>query len=211
MQFPFDIASKAINKALDSDTGNKNYLRSLGDILLTISTKEPVMHFLVHISDGSVDVNKVSDLEELQSDIKITGTSTQLLKLLFQPAASASELQDSGIRIDGDIGLLIKLTQISGQIEFDWEALLADQVGEPVAVVAGKGFRHLRTASKSLADQQKTFVRNRLSQPNDLVPTREEFNAFKSNVRDLNYRLDRLEARVANHRRPAADVADKDH
>ena len=202
------LLTRALREALASDPANKNYLAALGSVFVQVDIVSPSFQLHIHIDDGEVTLHKAiptnsdvnldaatPDSTAPQPDINVHGKSTDLVKLLLSPAQDAAALRGANIRIDGDVALLLDLTQTLDKIEIDWVALLADTLGETPAVVlsniAAQGKETLSTAKEKGED----WLESLLSKPDALVISKEQNDALKSQLRELNYRLDRLDTK----------------
>lgn len=196
------LISSAINKAVSSDPANRDYLRSLGDICLLIHSESPEFSIYVKINDGLISLHsKISDddnSEDTQEcNLRIRATALNLVKLLLTPADNAAALREANVHVEGDVALLLELSQVIKQVAIDWEALLADHIGDYPAVLLSRGAKRAKTETSKAFSAQKAFMEDWLQRPDAPVPNRTEYETLKNSLRDLNYRLDRLDATFA--------------
>lgn len=196
MPKPTQIISAAINEALASDAANRNYLRTLGEARIDVQSESPETSIFIQILDGEVSVHKSAADDETVGDIRISGTALDLAKLLLQPVDNAAQLRHANVRVEGDVALLLELAQISKNIEVDWDAMLAERIGEAPAVVLGRGLRTAKESSKKVFESQKAALEGWLKTSDSPLPNREDYEQLKTNLRQLHYRLDRLDAQL---------------
>ena len=200
----YKMVSDAVNEALASDSANKGYLESLVEVQIEVHAETPDAQLVIQIENGVVEFQKTAESEK--TDISISGKAINIAKLLLKPDENISELRRSGIHIEGDVTLLLELARIGKKLDIDWEALLSERIGETPAVIISRGLNQAKTISRDLLEQQKTALEGFLQNENSFVPTRSEFEIMTSRLRDLHYRLDRLEA---NLRQSAAKTAEE--
>lgn len=198
MPTSLSLLSSAINEAIASDAANRRYLSSLGNICLHIVSESPQISLCANIEDGEVRLSSLNTGfgDDSPGDIVIQGTALNLAKLILSPVNNAAALRSANVRVEGDVALLLELTQISEKIEIDWEALLAEKLGDTPAVIFSRGFSATKETSAALLEAQQKRLESWLKQPNSPLPTREEYDQMKSSLRQLQYRLDRLDVRL---------------
>lgn len=193
MLAPWVLLSAKINEALASDPANQRYLESLGEICIKVESELPPINMSVSISGGQVSLSQ-SSFEEQRNDILIRGKTLDLAKLLFTPVDNPASLRKANIRVEGDVALLLELSQIVNKIEINWEALFADKIGETPAVIASRGIAHAKKASKQFLDAKTTVLETWLTGSDSPVATRAEYDQMKSRLRELQYKVDRVGA-----------------
>jgi ubiquinone biosynthesis protein UbiJ len=123
-------------------------------------------------------------------DLTIKCTPSALLDLAQHKRAG------SQIEISGNAHLAQTLQQILSELKIDWEGLLAEHLGDLAAKQVSSFFDKFkvlttRFVKTSLADTADYLVDER-----GLLPAQSEVDAFYSQVKDLRYATDRLEARI---------------
>ena len=193
------LLSSAVNEAISSDPANRDHLRSLGEICLLVQSQAPDLSAYVQIDDGVVSLHRRlvddNDLDDTpKHDLRISATALSLAKLVLNPADNAAALRDANVHVEGDVALLLELSQVIKKIDIDWEALLAEKIGDSAAVLFSRGVKKAKDATSSTFKTQKQSIEEWLQKPGAPVPTRTEYEELKAKLRDLNYRLDRLDA-----------------
>lgn len=209
----FELASEkisaAIDKMLESDPANKSYVAKLDGLRIIIDCTHPAAVFLVKFQDSHVIVSKY-DHEEQDSgidrkidnetaDLQLSGTAISLFRLATTPIDNASAIRGSNVSVSGDVGLLLELSQVTKMIDIDWELLLANKIGENPAVFISRAINiGLSEARKLNADFSEKLT-EKMQTENSPLPNKNELGNLRNLLRDLNYRLDRLEAKRSNH------------
>lgn len=193
------LLSSAVNEAISSDPANRDHFRSLGNICLLVQSQAPDLSAYVQIDDGIVSLHRRladdNDLDDTpKHDLRISATALSLAKLVLNPADNAAALRDANVHVEGDVALLLELSQVIKKIDVDWEALLAEKIGDSAAVLFSRGVKKAKDTTSSTFETQKKSIEEWLRKPGAPVPTRTEYEELKTKLRDLNYRLDRLDA-----------------
>ena len=206
MSFNQDISEKinlAIEDMLASDPANQSYLQNLEGLTLRVNCTLPPIVFLIEYQDGALNLHRVASAypsEEpnqktvQESDLQISGTAFNLLRLATLPLDNASALRSANLSVDGDIGLLLELSRVAKMIDIDWEALLAEKMGETPAVILSRTFGSGLRAARKVRDNLSFKLAEKMKTDNSPLPNKAELNGLKKQLRELNYRLDRLEA-----------------
>ena len=192
-----ETINRAIKKALASDPANKDFIATLHGLRIKIDCTQPNTVFFVQFKDGNVEIHKPVPEEDENADLHLQGTAINLLRLAASPIDNAAGLRGSNININGDVGLLLELSQAIKMIDIDWELLLAEQIGETPAVLMSRtlsaGWHEARKIQSDLAGK----LTQKMQSENSPLPNKNSLAGLKARLRDLNYRLDRLEAKTS--------------
>ncbi|NNL56231.1 MAG: hypothetical protein HKO71_00635 [Pseudomonadales bacterium] len=133
------------------------------------------------------------------ADVGLSGDMAAWLALLSASDKAAS-LINSALVINGDSSLLMTLARIGSELDIDWEAQLAEFVGDVPANLAGRFARQSmqlgKQASQSLRGQLDNFVFEQAR----LLPTRANADSMYQRLRQLEMRIERMQASLANHK-----------
>ena len=180
----------AITELLASDPANASYLETLNDTSIAIDVSNPELTLFFRFTQNQFQLQTLQ--EDDQPQLRIKGKALNLAKLLKTPIDSAAKLRELGIEVSGDVGLLLEISQLASRIEIDWEYLLSEKLGETPAVLISRTAKTAQTqASRARADVQR-LIRTQLSKHSNL-PTNAEMEIARREIRELGYRLDRLE------------------
>lgn len=196
--------NSALCIALESDPANKRFLEKLNGARIRVSCTSPTLHLLVKVEHSEIALNKISfsdlSVESEPANLTISGTAINLTKLLTTPMDNAASLSDVNVSVIGDVGLLLQLSQVAKTIEIDWELLLAERIGETPTVLFSRAIRIGFSEAKKLQLSLSENFREKMQSEESPIPNKGNLDKAKNELRDLGYRLDRLEAKLALHR-----------
>jgi|GEM_PF-2870152 len=187
----------AIDALLESDPANTRYLESLNNTAIAVEIANPNLRLFVVFSQNRIQLQplRTEDMPQL----RIKGDALAMAKLLGTPVDSASNLRQLGIEVSGDVGLLLEMSQLANRIEIDWEYLLSKKLGETPAVLISRTGRMAQTQVVKARGDVNKLVRKYLTEQSNL-PTKSELENTRREIRELGYRLDRLELAVKKQR-----------
>lgn len=108
----------------------------------------------------------------------------------------ANQLINSGIDMDGDTELSIRLTKVVQNLDIDWEALIQPLTGSLMAHQIGKGVRNLMKWRKSTGASYQMAAKDYLEDEAQLVTPEPLLAEFADQVDELRFASDRLQARL---------------
>ena len=108
----------------------------------------------------------------------------------------ANQLINSGIDMDGDTELSIRLTKVVQNLDIDWEALIQPLTGSLMAHQIGKGVRNLMKWRKSTSASYQMAAKDYLEDEAQLVTPEPLLAEFADQVDELRLASDRLQARL---------------
>lgn len=125
---------------------------------------------------------------------KITGTAIDLTKAMSTPN---EVMFGQGVSVEGDSALLQRLNSALSDPQLDWEAWLAERVGNvPAAWVS----QQATVARSWLVDNQsrlKDTTKEYLQEEINLLPSRIEYEGFVEDTADTKSRVEHLERRIS--------------
>jgi len=188
----------ALNRALALAPTGSNQLSELeGDVFALECTTPSFIVYLAPTDEGRVRFMGVHDGPVTT---RVRGGASDFAALATSDDPTAT-LINSPLELSGDSGPLIRLQQILGQLDLDWEAplvtALGDVPGHQLAQVLRAGFSWGRETGFSLTRQLDEFIHEEAR----LSPPRLELEDFYRDVQDLGLQVDRLASRLARARR----------
>ena len=187
----FDAALEtAINAALQYDPGTRARLGKLDGRVMALNLTAPALEFFLCIEGDQV---RVRNHWEGTVTTRLTGSAIAFLRLLRDSNATPAKLD---VSITGSSALLAELQAILRDLDIDWEAPLAQLVGDAPAHTVGNA---LRSASRWLAanlQRAPEAAAEAVSEEWQLTPPKAQFEAFAEDLADLALATDRLDARV---------------
>ncbi|MGB0444498.1 MAG: ubiquinone biosynthesis accessory factor UbiJ [Porticoccaceae bacterium] len=182
----------AINSALKYDPATLRELSTLEGQVLLVDCTSPAMRIAIQISQQQITLH--SGWED-EAAITLQGSLIALAKMAAN-ASDTSSFAGTGVQLSGNLETLHKLHKILSQLDIDWEGALADIIGDIPAYMIGSALRK----SADIAKQNKQRVTSALTEVAQeelqIVPSRNGFEQFKKEVREMASDTDRLMARA---------------
>ena len=182
----------AINGALKYDPATRRDLALLDQQILLVDCTMPPLRIAVEArKDGII----LHDNWQGETAVTISGSLVALASMAVN-SRDTSSFADSGVQLSGNLETLRKLNNILSHLDVDWEAALADLVGDvPAHIVAETLRKSAQYASKNI--QRATSAMVEVAQEElKLTPSRSEYQLFAENVRQLASDTDRLIAKA---------------
>lgn len=178
-------------KVLEYSPATRLQLNKLAGQVAHIHLSAPKLDVFVQLETDSL---RLTQHCELPVAVHIEGSAPALVRQMLQPGQFRA---GAGVSVEGDIALAQTLSQIARQLDFDWEELLAQHMGDIAAHQIGQTLRWGANflgafARKALHDGRRFLVSE---QP--MLVEKPMFNRFSDDVHQLRQDYDRLEARVA--------------
>ena len=182
----------AINSALKYDPATLRELSTLEGQVLLVDCTSPALRIAIQISQQQITLH--SGWED-EAAITLQGSLIALAKMAAN-ASDTSSFAGTGVQLSGNLETLHKLHKILSQLDIDWEGALADIIGDVPAYMIGSALRK----SADIAKQNKQRVTSALTEVAQeelqIVPSRNGFEQFKKEVREMASDTDRLMARA---------------
>ena len=182
----------AINSALKYDPATLRELSTLEGQVLLVDCTSPAMRIAIQTSQQQITL--YSGWED-EAAVTLQGSLIALAKMAAN-ASDTSSFADTGVQLSGNLETLHKLYKILSQLDIDWEGALADIIGDVPAHMIGSALRK----SADIAKQNKQRVASALTEVAQeelqIVPSRNGFEQFKKEVREMASDTDRLMAKA---------------
>lgn len=182
----------AINSALKYDPATLRELSTLEGQVLLVDCTSPAMRIAIQTSQQQITL--YSGWED-EAAVTLQGSLIALVKMAAN-ASDTSSFADTGVKLSGNLETLHKLHKILSQLDIDWEGALADIIGDVPAYMIGSALRK----SADIAKQNKQRVASALTEVAQeelqIVPSRNGFEQFKKEVREMASDTDRLMAKA---------------
>lgn len=159
-------------------------------ICLHISNPDLKLYFL-----PTADSVRVTADYAAAPDVTIHGSALALMRLSSADDTGKAMLAQ-GIKIDGDMGLGNRFSQILREIDVDWEELLSRAVGDVIAHQMGQLARTTKGWLDGSAHAMRLNTQEYLQEEARLVPADAELRQYLDAVDTLRMDADRLEARL---------------
>ncbi len=184
------LAEESLNRVLSRDPVTLARLGELAGREIRIECRQPEWHCFLLPHNRGIDLLAAS----AEPDACIRGSALNLMRL---PYAGNEVLFGHGVSIEGDSALVHRLQQILADSHVDWEAWLAELIGDtaahPLANLLRSASHQLRYGSNSLIHSVEEYLHEEAR----LLPTQVEIDIWQEEVEELRDATDRLEARIA--------------
>ncbi|WP_188150017.1 ubiquinone biosynthesis accessory factor UbiJ [Teredinibacter waterburyi] len=184
------VLEKIVNTALTYDPATKVGLQKLENHVLAVQITEPQLKLYFVVLADQLDV--MAHCETPVATL-LQGSLQDLIKLASQPSTS---LANSGVRVEGQIGLLSEYQQVLSQLDIDWEDALASRLGDLPAHQIAQALRAATNWIKPRSRKAASFTADFLTEELRVLPHKLEVDQYVQQVDQLREASDRLEARL---------------
>lgn len=191
MSVLFGPLQEALRRALEYDPGTRERIRSLDGRVVEIVLAGPEQSLCVTIEQDTVLFSRPAGREP---DLRLKGSPLSFARYVMAPDRVG--ITDSGIKIEGDIGLAQQFMGILRRIDIDWEEWASHYVGDVVAHRAGRLARGARDWVTDSALQFRQDLAEYLQEEARLLAPRERVNSLMNDIDVTRSDVERLAARV---------------
>lgn len=182
----------SVNKALEYDPATQNAIGELAGKVLAVECTLPAMTFYVIHSDR--DISLMSQYEG-EPDTTLRGSALSLASLATDGQDRVSFF-DTGVEVRGNHDLLRQIKKILKNLDVDWEAALAQLIGDVPAHLVGEAIRTSADWQQQMAERTATAATEFSQEEIRLTPSQNEMDLFETEVKHLSNDVDRLAARM---------------
>jgi ubiquinone biosynthesis accessory factor UbiJ len=181
-----------INGVLIHDPASAQQLAKMQGKIILIDSSLPAIRVAVEPSTkGIILHHNWSDA----ADITVTGSLVAIAGMAINSAETVS-LSGTGVNVSGNLELLRQLNQIMAGLDIDWEAALAELVGEIPAHLIAESIRNSAQYGTAALQRAQTALAEVSQEELRLTPSKNEFDEFMASVRHVTADIDRLTARA---------------
>lgn len=155
-------------------------LKEIGKPLTLTVTESTVM--LSWIDSETVDCHIITEFAVLP-ELRDSANITRLIK--------ADKLD-----IDGDPMLAQQLSKLFTELDIDWPEQLSQRIGDVPAQLIVTAFRRGRERFSGWQDDSQQWFKDALVEEKQVLPAREQFQQFQSDVQALRARIDKLDRQL---------------
>ena len=182
----------SLSKALQYDAKTQALLAKLQGVRFQFQVHKPELNItLLPLSAG---VQLLAN-DQAVADCKIEGSAQDFLAIARADDKTAA-LMSNQLNISGDTRKFMALQQVFDDLDIDWEAMIADQVGDVVGHTLAEGLRFVGLFLKSTHQANQQSLRNYLREEGELLAHPIELEVFADDVDELRFATDRLDARL---------------
>ncbi len=181
----------AINRALDKSPATRVRLKALANTCLTIEL--PIAHLQLNTDGDKLTVSRPA--QDGVPDCTLITTPLTLARLLLVESEPLPP-QSHDVKVVGDKVLLEQWLVLGRHIDVDWEALLAEHLGDIPAHLMGRTLRGSSRWGRNLNTSLLSNLEEYLVEEARLLPTRSEQQYQQHQINALSDTVDALEARL---------------
>lgn len=185
-------AETSLNQLLKKDPKTLKQLEKLSGKVIRFDIRQPTLHLTLVPNAEGIDLLLHS---EATTDLTLSGQASDFIQMLYSSNPD-EKLFGKGIDVLGDTGLATQFSQLLRDFSIDWEAWLADIVGDttahPLAQFINQQRQFFSQARQSLTDNTVEYLQEELG----VLPPRPEIEEFMEKVDQLRDDVERLEARI---------------
>ena len=183
---------KMINAALVFDPSTLRQLAPLQGKMLLIESSTPSLRIAIEVgSSGLLLHNGWQD----SADVHISGSLISILNMGIN-AGEMRSFSGTGVNVTGNLEVLRQLNLTMAGLDIDWEAALAELVGDVPAHILSDAMRKTANVRTDTLQRAKSAVVEVSQEELRLSPSKNEYDEFVLSVRHLATDTERLSARV---------------
>ena len=134
--------------------GTQKKLKALDQQVLLINCALPPIQIAIEPHKDGISLHK--DWQD-EAAITLSGSLVALVNLAIN-SSDTSSFADSGVKVSGNLETLRQLNDLLGALDIDWEAAIADLLGDVPAHIIGDVIRktttYLAPTTKSVSHQR---------------------------------------------------------
>lgn len=191
MSILFDPLQAAVRRALEFDPDTRERIAELDGRLVEIVFTGLEQTLCVAIDQDAVLFSRAAQREP---DLRLKGTPIAFARYLMAP--DRVEITESGIKIEGDIGLAQRFVGVLRQLDIDWEEWASRYVGDVMAYRAGRFAESIRDWADNSRRQFQQDVSEYLQEEVRLLASRERVTRLMNDIDATRSDVERLAQRV---------------
>ncbi len=192
------FAETAINRALETDSLAASELITLQGKIFAIECQSPPLPLSLSAdAEGVTLSNGIAD----EASVVLVGTLPALMTLASSIARDESDFSSSGVEIRGDVGALLQLSRAMSRLDIDWEEIVGSFMGEIPARLFFLGLERIQEKKPIIKEKVSEVSANFLTGPGGIAKG-DQATEMREQLRQLQYRLDRVQARVSKIQQP---------
>lgn len=186
-----NLFEATVRRGLEFDPDTQAKLRQLDGNTLEVELTGLNRSLYFQVTDGELKV--FSELET-RPDLKIIGSPFAFARYVLSP--DRGEINNSGIKIEGDVGLAQQFANIISNLDIDWEEWASQYVGDVVAYRSGRILADLQSWARHSKEQARMDVREFLQEESRLLAPKVRVERFMNEVDELRSDVERLAQRL---------------
>lgn len=190
----FGLLELASNKALEHDKATRARLEKLSGKVMTLHIKDFDQSLTITPRDDGIELDSQTPD---YSDVTLSTTISAVIKL-GRDGLDNADLKAGELEMKGDPLIGQRFAQVIGDLNIDWEAMLAEQIGSAPAKAAGAVAGQARELVEESRSQLHDFVTNLIANDLQVLADKQQINDFLNDVEDIRADVDMLGSRLAD-------------
>lgn len=191
MSVLFDPLQAAVRRALEFDPDTRKRIEELDGRVVELVFTGLDQTLCVAIDQGAVMFSRTAEREP---DLRLKGTPIAFARYVMAP--DRVEITESGIKIEGDIGLAQRFVGVLRQLDIDWEEWASRYVGDVLAYRAGRFAESMRDWARNGGRQLRRDVAEYLQEEARLLAPRKRVTRLMNDIDATRSDVERLAQRV---------------
>lgn len=184
----------AINAALTLDENLKAQLASMEGKCVALACTEPDIVLTILLGEKCRILQSVK-LDDPMINASLSGTPSAWFDLV-RAEDSAAELINGDLQLKGDSRLFQDLGALAQNIDIDWESWLAERIGDVPTHFAARTIERTASLGQATVERINNWLVNTLQSENSPVASKAQSEELYNELRALEMRIDRLEAKL---------------
>lgn len=189
---PNQLLEVAAQQLLALDPASRARLEKLAGTRLRVTLREIGKPLTVTVTETSVLVSWI-DAEAVDCHIM---AEFAVLPELRDSANITRLIKADKLDIEGDPMLAQQLSKLFTELDIDWPEQLSQRIGDIPAQLLVSAFRRGRARFASWQADSEQWVKDALVEEKQLLPAREQFQQFQTEVQALRARIDKLDRQL---------------
>lgn len=182
-----------INRALALDPATQARLAEMQGLVLAIHCQNPKLS--AYCLPGTQGLELRGVVADDQVSASVSGKLSDFVKLM-QADDKAAALVNGRLAVAGDSGHFLKLQAVLADLDLDWEQALSRVFGDVASHQIGRLLRGAMSFGQDTRSTLERHVEEFIHEEARLLPPKLELENFYADVRALNSRSERLQARI---------------
>lgn len=187
-----DLIELASNRALDHDPATQERLRKLQGKTMTLHIRPIEQSLSVTPYPEGLEFSR-NTAEDV--DVKLSATIGAMVKI-SRDGIDNAELKSGELEITGDPIVGQRFAQVLADLDVDWEALLAEHIGDSPARVVSFAAGQAKEFAQESRTRLEGFINQILTDDLGVVANKDEVEPFLDAVDVIKSDVERLLARI---------------
>lgn len=186
------LAETSLNKLLLLSPETVDQLGQLSNKVIAIQLTSPAASLSLQPSERGLQIDM---LERDDADVTLTGSASDFFRLLTA-ADNSDAMFGKSINVSGDSALATRFSKILIDAALDWEAILAQLLGDLPAHEIARYLRWKASLYLNIGNSLMLNLEEYLKEELRVLPSAPEISRFSSEVDRIRQETERLTARI---------------